>query len=501
MLKLRFHFGLFVSCLAFLMVKGLNAQANSSTQVRSVPDTPLSVKLPSGWRIEPASASSPPRIVQDAEPHYSLGVIYSATRVSCARRMTDFQLAAQKARAQNPSMLSAKLQPRPEFIPPQYGPIVFAMGPGVGTCLDLGTHTLGVTIDSSRSNEHDFSVITPVLEALAEAAIPHADFVCGHGVAKFPNLEVSIPIDSGKWVVAQQPAIGGRPRDTLVRLDSTIPLELSFAEFAPIAQECRTLYTDSTLKSDQRELVRSPAYVGGKWYQAAWEQRPLNLLQSYVCREISPRLFLVAQISYGKSGVPQQDVPIIRDLLDRVADAVEHGPHVWRAAGETILDLASPDSAILPNPIGGIPIVIPEEKRPPGVIGGIISSTPVTVPVGSPQRVRVSLGVSQGLLMKKVSPAYPPLARQARIQGMVMLQAEISKDGTVETLRVISGHPMLAPAAIEAVKQWVYRPYILNNAPVAVETQVQVNFTLSSDPGEAPPPANPSSSQGNRTPQ
>jgi len=115
-----------------------------------------------------------------------------------------------------------------------------------------------------------------------------------------------------------------------------------------------------------------------------------------------------------------------------------------------------------------------------GVIGGIISSTPVAVPkVATPQRVRVSQGVSSGLLIKKVQPAYPPLARQARIQGQVLLQAEISKDGTIQNLQLISGHPMLAPAAIEAVKQWRYRPYLLNGEPVAVETQVVVNFTLS----------------------
>jgi len=115
-----------------------------------------------------------------------------------------------------------------------------------------------------------------------------------------------------------------------------------------------------------------------------------------------------------------------------------------------------------------------------GVIGGIISSTPVAVPkVATPQRVRVSQGVSSGLLIKKVQPNYPPLARQARIQGQVLLQAEISKDGTIQNLQLISGHPMLAPAAIEAVKQWRYRPYLLNGEPVAVETQVVVNFTLS----------------------
>jgi periplasmic protein TonB len=115
-----------------------------------------------------------------------------------------------------------------------------------------------------------------------------------------------------------------------------------------------------------------------------------------------------------------------------------------------------------------------------GVIGGIISSTPVAVPkVATPQKVRVSQGVSQGLLIKKVQPPYPPLARQARIQGQVVLQADISKDGTIQNLRLISGHPMLAPSAIEAVKQWRYKPYFLNGEPVEVETQITVIFSLS----------------------
>jgi protein TonB len=128
--------------------------------------------------------------------------------------------------------------------------------------------------------------------------------------------------------------------------------------------------------------------------------------------------------------------------------------------------------------VGGVPGGVPGGQMG-GVIGGIISSTPVAVPkVATPQRVRVSQGVSQGLLVHRVQPMYPPLARQARIQGTVILQAEISKDGTIENLRLISGHPMLAPSAIEAVKQWRYKPYFLNGEPVAVETQITVNFTL-----------------------
>ncbi len=128
--------------------------------------------------------------------------------------------------------------------------------------------------------------------------------------------------------------------------------------------------------------------------------------------------------------------------------------------------------------VGGVPGGVPGGSMG-GVIGSVLSSTPVAVPkIATPQRVRVSAGVTQGLLVKRVQPNYPPLARQARIQGTVVLQAQISKTGDIENLQLISGHPMLAPAAIEAVKQWKYRPYLLNGEPVEVETQVQVNFTL-----------------------
>ena len=86
--------------------------------------------------------------------------------------------------------------------------------------------------------------------------------------------------------------------------------------------------------------------------------------------------------------------------------------------------------------------------------------------------------IQEGNLIRRVLPAYPPLARNARIQGPVVLAAIISKAGVIENLRVLSGHPMLVKAAIDAVSEWRYRPYILNNEPVEVETQITVNFTL-----------------------
>jgi TonB family protein len=117
-----------------------------------------------------------------------------------------------------------------------------------------------------------------------------------------------------------------------------------------------------------------------------------------------------------------------------------------------------------------------------GVLGGIIASAPVAVPkAATPNRVLVSQEVSQGLLVHQVAPEYPALARQARIQGTVVLKALISKDGSMEGLTVMSGHPMLVPAAMDAVKQWKYKPYFLNGEPVEVETTINVNFTLAGD--------------------
>jgi TonB family protein len=97
---------------------------------------------------------------------------------------------------------------------------------------------------------------------------------------------------------------------------------------------------------------------------------------------------------------------------------------------------------------------------------------------GSPKRVRVSNGVSQGLLLRKVDPVYPDDARRAHIQGTVLLQASINKEGRIADLRLIAGPKELVSAAIGAVQQWRYKPYPLMGNPVEVETQIQVNFQL-----------------------
>ena len=148
-------------------------------------------------------------------------------------------------------------------------------------------------------------------------------------------------------------------------------------------------------------------------------------------------------------------------------------------------DEAPPPAMSTGGMVGGVPGGIPGGQLG-GVIGGIISSTSslVAVPKLVPQnlmpvqRVRVSQGVTKGLLTNRVEPTYPTVARLARIHGDVVLTAIIDKDGNIENLQLVSGHPMLAPAAIDAVKQWRYKPYLLNGQPVEVETTITVNFEL-----------------------
>jgi TonB family protein len=125
-----------------------------------------------------------------------------------------------------------------------------------------------------------------------------------------------------------------------------------------------------------------------------------------------------------------------------------------------------------------------------GVEGGVVGSVTTGVSRGviapeelnTPQRIRVGGNVQNVNLLRRVQPMYPPLAKQARIQGVVHLTTVIGRDGAVQNLEVISGHPLLIPAALEAVKQWVYKPTLLNGAPVEVITQVDVNFSLSEEP-------------------
>lgn len=116
----------------------------------------------------------------------------------------------------------------------------------------------------------------------------------------------------------------------------------------------------------------------------------------------------------------------------------------------------------------------------PGVPGGM-DVIALAVPPGPPKPIERPLRVSRmmdGLLIHRVQPDYPIFAKQHRIQGPVEIAALISKEGAIENLHVLSGPPMLIPAALQAVQQWRYRPYVLNGDPIEVDTRITVIFSL-----------------------
>jgi len=94
------------------------------------------------------------------------------------------------------------------------------------------------------------------------------------------------------------------------------------------------------------------------------------------------------------------------------------------------------------------------------------------------QRLNISQGVSQGLLVKKVEPVYPATAVRMQVEGPVQMLATVSKTGDITDLKVLSGNPQLTRAAADAVKRWKYKPYLLNGEPVEIQTQITVNFRL-----------------------
>ncbi|HYW46145.1 MAG TPA: energy transducer TonB [Bryobacteraceae bacterium] len=152
-------------------------------------------------------------------------------------------------------------------------------------------------------------------------------------------------------------------------------------------------------------------------------------------------------------------------------------------------DELPPPTAGVGGVVGGVPGGVAGGTMG-GVLGGIIGSVPSAAPPPPPppkkeevkqvvQRIKIGGSVQQAKLIRQPKPVYPPLAKQARISGVVHLSAIIAKDGTIQKLEVIGGHPLLVPSALEAVKQWVYQPTLLNGEPVEVQTTIDVNFTLS----------------------
>ena len=164
---------------------------------------------------------------------------------------------------------------------------------------------------------------------------------------------------------------------------------------------------------------------------------------------------------------------------------------VGQTAPATQTNAGQPAAPSPPAPVAGAPAA-PELPEPPA---GTVSAPAAPVPpafvpgIASPVQdkprgpVRISGGVMAGYVANKVDPLYPPDAKTAHMEGAVVFSALIGKTGSVEDLQVMSGPQVLASAARDAVKQWTYRPYLLNGQPVEVRTTITVNFHLNPSPG------------------
>lgn len=196
---------------------------------------------------------------------------------------------------------------------------------------------------------------------------------------------------------------------------------------------------------------------------------PLNTLKSYVEIPVPPGTRQQPPPEEARRP-PQQQTS---EMQDAILLQPNHVPDHIADINETAMPPAP--GPYIPNSVGG-----PGTGSP--FMNTLLASNmrSVAPPPANIQRksVRLSTGVSEGLLIHKVTPIYPRMAIMTHQQGTVLLQAEIGRDGTIQNLRVISGPPMLINSAMDAVRQWRYRPYLLNNEPVEVETQITVNFTL-----------------------
>jgi TonB family protein len=170
-----------------------------------------------------------------------------------------------------------------------------------------------------------------------------------------------------------------------------------------------------------------------------------------------------------------------RDLLSRLSGRIgtQLTPDVMLAMANTIREFDEHLSMPV-MPVSADEVVVTVVPSMAGAAPRAeVAVASAILPRADGERIKVGGNEQHAKLIRQPRPVYPQEAKEARIQGVVKLMAVIAKDGTIQNLEVLSGHPILVPASLEAVKQWVYTPTLLNGAPVEVQTQLDVNFTLS----------------------
>jgi len=249
----------------------------------------------------------------------------------------------------------------------------------------------------------------------------------------------------------------------------------------------RPMFADSLLDSSQRDRNRRRVATGFSFVFQCLLIGTLLILPLMFTEALPTQQLLTFLVAPPPPPPPppaaQAAAQVIREVQSEVLTSGQlRTPSRIPQQVQMIREEEAPPMLATGGVVGGVPGGVPGGQLG-GVIGGIVSQTSnlaIVPKLAMPAKpIRVSRGVTEGLLLHKVAPEYPMIARQGRIQGQVLLSAIISKTGDIENLMLISGHPLLVPAAIDAVKQWHYRPYMLNGEPVDVETTISVTFVIS----------------------
>ena len=172
---------------------------------------------------------------------------------------------------------------------------------------------------------------------------------------------------------------------------------------------------------------------------------------------------------------PPAQVVVVKHVQSDIVDGALRQPTKIPNKIKQVVEDEPPAPAVS-GAVGGVPGGVPGGMAG-GVLGGVLAAANTAPPKVAPTKVKISQ-IQLGSPISAPKPQYPAIARTAHVQGSVVLAATISKQGTIENLKVLSGPAMLINSAVEAVKQWRYKPYILNGEPVEVETSITVNFTM-----------------------
>ncbi|MCX6633195.1 MAG: M56 family metallopeptidase [Candidatus Solibacter sp.] len=323
-----------------------------------------------------------------------------------------------------------------------------------------GVVTVEATVDSS-GNVVDTRVLSgPVeLRRAAQQSVLQWHFAMDSSVA---TRQVKVNFDLS--ALPQAPAVSTTTTTSVDAAGRAVPVDRTFV----------------TMSDGQQTTVRMSSVPKGSGLPATDGKR-LVRISTFGLTDAARNDLL--------SRLPVHEGDILgADSLERVRKAMlEFDEHMtlgtgFQSNGEVAIVLSVTGVYASGGVIGGIIGGVPG-----GVIGGVqggVTGSATSVPPAADGTKRITIGgnVQQAKLVRQPKPVYPPLAKQARISGVVRLQAVIGKEGDVINLAVISGHPLLIPSALESVRQWVYQKTLLNGEPVEVQTQIDVNYTLSEDP-------------------